>query len=293
MATTCKACDDPLILEIPDDEEDTGAGAGAGGGSGSTPQSVPDDLELPCGCHFHWQCLLDQSASVAASLQCPSCGSPLAANENAAGPSGATSSFPPTGSSSSSSSASILTRYTSEGGVDAHLDILPALTEEAYLAAHPAARPARALHVMCAEGDAEGIVDLLRHADADSDSNRQAEEEGAEPSHTIMPVPQLLRYQDPLAHGKSGLHLAVERGQEEVVWLLLWVASALPARAFPEAAVRVAQALGIQQRLGTAPAEDIRALTDGRGRTAEDVAVEMGEVWAAVLQSGALHPSNC
>ncbi|KAK7754011.1 hypothetical protein SLS62_004110 [Diatrype stigma] len=261
--TTCKACDDPLILEIQDDDEDTGAG------SSSAPQSVPDDLELPCGCHFHWQCLLDQAAEVATSLKCPSCGSPLA-------------------TTNTSASASIVTRYTSEGGVDADLDILPALAEEAYLAANPAARPARAFHVMCAEGDAEGIVDLLR----DADSNPSSNEEEEEPS---MPVPRLLRYQDPLAHGKSGLHLAVERGQEEVVWLLLWVASALPARAFPEAAVRGALALGLQQRPGTAPAEDIRALTDDRGRTAEAVATEIGAggPWAAVLPAGVLHPGNC
>lgn len=257
---TCKTCEDPLVLEVEDD--DTGES-----------QSVPDDLELPCGCHFHWQCLLDQSAEVAISLKCPSCGAQLAAN--AAGPS-STNPF-----LHSSSNVSIMTKYTSEGGADENLDILPTITEEAYLAANPEARPARAYHVMCGEGDIQGIIDVLRDADQTAG--------GDEP--TTMPVPQLIRYQDPLANMKSGLHLAVERGQEEVAWLLLWMASTLPTPVFPEAAVQAAQAMGIQ-RLDTSLSEDIRALRDDRGRTAEAVAAEMDGVWAALLQVNALHPSN-
>jgi hypothetical protein len=38
----------------------------------------------------------------------------------------------------------ILARYHNEGGVQENLDILPLVTEEAYLEANPAARPARA-----------------------------------------------------------------------------------------------------------------------------------------------------
>ncbi len=267
--TTCKACEDPLTLEVQD--EDTGES-----------QSVPDDLELSCGCHFHWQCLLDQHAPLAISLRCPSCGAQLAVT--GPGPSAINPAL------HASPNVSVPARYTSEGGVDESLDILPAIAEEAYLAACPEARPARAYHVMCAEGDVEGIVDVLRDADRADGGNGGWEEEEEEEEPATMEAPQLIRYQDPLGGMKSGLHLAVERGQEEVVWLLLWMASSLPAHAFPEAAVRAAQAQGIQ-RLDTGPLEDIRALRDDRGRTAEAIAAEMGGggVWAAALQVNALH----
>ena len=257
----CKVCNDPLIMEIEDED-------------GGVPQSVPDDLELrACGCHFHWQCFLDQSAEIAISLKCPSCGAELAANE--AGPS-VTNPFLRT-----SPGVSILTRYTSEGGVDEDLDILPTITEEAYVAANPGTRPARAYHVMCAEGDVEGIIDLLR----DAEQQQPDDQEGGEPP---MKAAQIIRYQDPLAGNKSGLHLAVERGQEEIIWLLLWMASSLPSHVFPEAAVQAAQAMGIQRPGGIPSAEDIRALKDDRGRTAEAVAAEIGgTAWAA-----ALHPGN-
>ncbi|CAJ2502660.1 Uu.00g100540.m01.CDS01 [Anthostomella pinea] len=260
-AATCKVCDDPLVLEVDDDEE---------GGNAET-QPVPDDLELSCGCHFHWQCLLDQSSEIAISLKCPSCDSQVAANT--AGPS-VTNPF-----LHASSGASILTRYKNEGGVQENLDILPAVTEEAYLEANPAARPARAFHVMCCEGDFGGIVELLRDAD---------QADGEEPT---MDPAQLLRYQDPLADKKSGLHLAVEKRQEEVVWLLLWIASSLSTETFPEPAMQAAQAMGLH-RPATSASDDIRSLRDDQGRTAETVAAEMGGVWAAMLQAGALHPGS-
>lgn len=36
---TCKACDEPLVFRLDDDD---------------SCHDVPDDLELRCGCHFHW-----------------------------------------------------------------------------------------------------------------------------------------------------------------------------------------------------------------------------------------------
>lgn len=48
MAAVCKACEDPLIITIDPDSEDED------NQTGDEPQNVPDDLELPCGCHFHW-----------------------------------------------------------------------------------------------------------------------------------------------------------------------------------------------------------------------------------------------
>ncbi|KAI2638800.1 hypothetical protein GGS26DRAFT_358424 [Hypomontagnella submonticulosa] len=255
----CQVCVQPLNLEVDDDD------------GSDEPQLIPDDLELSCGCHYHWQCLLDQAAELAISLKCPTCDTELAAN--IAGPS-STNQFLP-----STHGATILTRYTNEGGVQENYDILPAITEEAYLEANPEARPARAYHVMCSEGDVEGIVELLRDA------------EQADADEPMMNSSQLIRYQDPLGDSKTGLHLAVERGQEEVIWLLLWIASTLPTGAFPEPAVQTAQAMGIQ-RPSTLASEDIRALTDNQGRTAEAVAAQMGGIWTQVVESGVLHPGT-
>ncbi|KAI1183002.1 hypothetical protein F5B17DRAFT_156285 [Nemania serpens] len=256
--SVCRICEDPLVVEV--DDED---------GENANPPTVPDDLELPCACHFHWQCLLDQSADVVTSLKCPSCQSSLA--ENNAGSSATTSSLP------STSGVSILTRYTNEGGVQEGLDILPAITEEAYLEANPHARPARAFHVMCSEGDVDGIVDLLRDIDQD-------EEPALSPA-------QLIRYQDPLAGMKSGLHLAIEQGREEVVWLLLWIASPLRTDAFPGPLREIAEAMGLQ-RPDTPPFDDIRAIKDDRGRAAEAIAAERGEPWIALLQANVLRPGS-
>lgn len=261
MAATavCKICEDPLVVEV--EAED---------GENASPQTVPDDLEIVCGCHFHWQCFLDQSSDVASSLKCPSCQTLLA--ENSAGPS-TTSSF-----SRAISGVSILTRYTNEGGIQEGLDILPSIMEEAYLEANPEARPARAFHVMCGEGDVGGIVDLLRDID----------QEGGEPG---LPLAQLIRYQDPLANMKSGLHLAIEQGQEEIVWLLLWIASPLRTDAFPGPLREIAQAMGLQRPV-TSPSEDIRALKDERGRMAEAIAAEHEGPWVTLLQANVLQPGS-
>ncbi|KAI0151270.1 hypothetical protein BJ166DRAFT_386676 [Pestalotiopsis sp. NC0098] len=263
---SCKECEEPLLLEIEDDE------------SGAV-QAFPDDLELPCGCHFHWQCLMDHSSEVAMSLQCPACHGQLASNP--AGPS-VTNQFLHT-----SSGAKILTRYNNEGGLQEDLDILPEITEEAYLEANPEARPARAFHVMCSEGDVGGIVELLRALDRDHQQG--AGSSSAEDEEPSMDPMQLLRYQDPLNGSKSGLHLAVEKGQEEIVWLLLWLASPLSAEVFPPAAVEAAHAMGLQ-RPATAPANDIRLLQDESGRTAESVAAGMDGIWNAALEAGAFRP---
>ncbi|KAI1821395.1 hypothetical protein F4861DRAFT_473150 [Xylaria intraflava] len=256
----CKTCEDPLVVEVEDED-----------GSNADPQTVPDDLELICGCHFHWQCLLDQSSDVVMSLKCPSC--QLNVAENNAG-SSATNPFLQT-----ASGAPILTRYINEGGIQEGLDILPAIMEEAYLEANPQARPARAFHVMCSEGDVNGIVDLLR----DIDENEEEE--------SALSPGQLIRYQDPLNNLKSGLHLAIERGNEEVVWLLLWIASPLSTDAFPGPLREIAQAMGLQRPTATS-SDDIRFLRDDRGRTAEAIATEQDGPWVALLDANVLHPSS-
>ncbi|KAL6921660.1 hypothetical protein FSST1_005686 [Fusarium sambucinum] len=257
----CKVCEEALVLrlEIDDDEIEASGTAGPCIASNSL---VPDDLELSCGCHFHWQCLLDQSTDIALSLKCPSCSALLPINN--AGPS-VTNPF-----LSAPSGAAIITTYTNEGGVQEGLDILPSITEEAYLESYPEARPARALHVMCAEGDIGGIVELLRDASDD-----------------IEDMAPFVTYQDPLADMKSGLHLAIECKQEETLWLLLWLCSTIPTSSFPENARSVAEALDIG-RLSVNSEKDVRGLRDSYGRTAADIAQQQQGQWGSILQTGLL-----
>jgi hypothetical protein len=267
MAETCKACHDPLTLTV--DPDDSGVE--------DEEQTVPDDLLLPCGCHFHWQCLLDQSAAITSTLTCPSCTSYLPSNA-------------PGGSSSSSTQPPlnpvILTTYTNEGGVQPSLDIYPSLAEESFLTAHPEARPARALHTLAAEGDIQGMVEILSDADAD------AEDDSEEDGFTPLSATQLLTWRDPLNGGRSALHVALEARQEEVVWLLLWLGSTARREDFPDAVVQVAGAMGLPRRLEQSPgegAEDVRFVRDESGRTAGDVCLELGAPWTRLVEGGLFH----
>ncbi|OIW29142.1 hypothetical protein CONLIGDRAFT_618329 [Coniochaeta ligniaria NRRL 30616] len=195
-ALTCVACHDPLVMSVESDS-DSDSDAGQPGPSSSAQASsssaaqetVPDDLHLPCGCHFHWQCLLDQSPQIASTLSCPNCSTTLTPNP----------------------SSGIQAVYSSEGGQSEPVDLLPLVQEEAHLQTHTEERPGRALHTMAGEGDVEGIVSLLRDAE-DTPAERAA----------------LLRYRDPLGGGRNALHVAVENGKADAFWLLLWVASDLP-----------------------------------------------------------------
>lgn len=207
---------------------------------------------------------MDEASSIAISLKCPSCEAYFLANN--------------AGASSSNqfveaaSGAPILARYSNEGGVQENLDILPSITEEAYIQNNPEARPARAFHVMCSEGDVAGIVELLRDVHDE-----------------VSDVGSLVRYQDPLAEMRSGLHLAVANRQEEAVWLLLWLSSTMPSESFPPPARQVAESMGLG-RLSVQPDADIRALKDAQGRTAESVAQDDPEAWRILLEAGALSP---
>jgi hypothetical protein len=167
----------------------------------------------------------------------------------------------------------VLTRYYNEGGLQENLDILPLITEEAYLDANPAARPARAFMTMCGEGDIAGITEILKAIEEDSDEGD-------------MSPAELLRYQDPLDTLKTGLHVAIEKTQQEVVWLLLWLASNLQTRAFPKEVSQAAEVMGAGREM--AQGLDIRVLRDQQGRTAADVARGMGDTWAGLLVSGIL-----
>ncbi|KAK4032591.1 hypothetical protein C8A01DRAFT_50645 [Parachaetomium inaequale] len=265
MAETCKACHDPLTLTV--DPDDSGVE--------DEEQTVPDDLLLPCGCHFHWQCLLDQSSAITSTLACPSCTSYLPSNTS--------------GGSSSSSSATqppptpvILTTYTNEGGIQPSLDIYPSLAEESFLTAHPEARPARALHTLAAEGDIQGMVEILTDADEDGPNSDE------EATTTPLTATQLLTWRDPLNGGWSALHVALEARQEEVVWLLLWLGSAARREDFPDAVVQVAGAMELPRRLEQREAgeEDVRFVRDESGRTAGDVCLELGAPWTRLVEGG-------
>jgi hypothetical protein len=216
------------------------------------------------------QCLLDQSPKVSISLQCPWCRTSLISSPS--GPSDANRSFP----SGHTPVSQILTRYTNEGGIQENLDILPLITEEAYLDANPSARPARAFMVMCSQGDVGGILELLQTVQ---------EEHEDEPSS--MSPADLLRYQDPLDGVKSALHIAIENSQQEIVWLLLWLASSLPDDQFPVEAIRVAGSVNASRQTG-AGGVDVRGLRDTQGQTAGAIANAMGGTWTSLLQSGIL-----
>lgn len=163
--------------------------------------------------------------------------------------------------------------YTSEGGVEPDMDILPTITEEAYLESHPEARPARAFQVMCSEGDVEGMAELLAGLDQDA-------ADGAD-------VRSVLAYQDQLSGMKSGLHLAIEKQQIEVALLLLWLSSGVPTESFPPEVRQSAQSNGID-RLPVSTGGDIRQLQDGNGMTAGQIAGNIQGPWTPFLEAGLL-----
>lgn len=126
---------------------------------------------------------------------------------------------------------------------------------------------------MCAEGDISGIVELLK------------DQEDNEDEDSMSPA-EILRFQDPLDSSRTGLHVGIMREQEEVVWLLLWLASDLAPQAFPEEVSQTAQVMGAPR--DTARGVDIRSLVDEQGRRAEDMARSMGNTWALLLGGGVL-----
>ena len=297
--SVCKACSEPLYLEVdPDyeldqdsdddesmDQDDYNHGAsssssapqGQGQGQGGQPTQVPDDLLLPCSCHYHWQCLMDLSSTVALSLRCPSCNAYLPTNNNTS--SSSSSSTVPISSTNlilpTSQGHQILCQYHNEGGLQSNLDILPALTEEAFLSSNPSARPARAMHTMASEGDFAGIIELLTDVAAAEDDD---DEEGKQ-NNNITPS-ELLTFRDPLNEGKTALHLAVENGREEVFWLLLWLGSGLPTEVFPQEVVQVAHGVGVgERREHVGREEDVRFVRDERGRSVREVCAEVGGRW--------------
>jgi hypothetical protein len=194
--------------------------------------------------------------------ECPNCGKNIA-------------------STSSSGVQQVLCSLTNEGGLQTDLDILPLLTEESYLKAYPEDRKARAFLEFCREGDYKAVVDMLMSDEVEEDD--EDEEGDVEMSTTDDPskevgIDKLLRYQDPIGDMQSGLHAAVQAQSREVAWLLLLLASNLDLLEFPPQVYQEAEALGIMRGL-TEDKVDIRSLRDVNGKTAEDLAKEIGGVW--------------
>ncbi|KAL8322281.1 hypothetical protein RB597_008154 [Gaeumannomyces tritici] len=228
----CASCKDLLVLSTDEDAMEDGNNA-----------PVPDDLSLPCGCHFHWQCFLDSASDVAITLKCPSCGGYLPTNQ--AGPSTTNSVFP------ASQDVAIVTRYESEGGVQEDYNILP-----------------------------DELLVIIADVDSPAADDDDDDEAGG------LTVAQLLRYQDPLDDMKSPLHIAIEKNQAQVALLLLYMASGLPEDSFPGDALEVAKGLGLRRPTLASPEDDIRALKDANGRTAEEYAYQAGGPWIKFIEAG-------
>jgi len=48
MSGNCATCEEPLLVFVDSDSEAEDSKNAA------TPETIPDDIELTCGCHFHW-----------------------------------------------------------------------------------------------------------------------------------------------------------------------------------------------------------------------------------------------
>ncbi|KAF2011941.1 hypothetical protein BU24DRAFT_266827 [Aaosphaeria arxii CBS 175.79] len=255
--STCVSCNQPLVLELEEEEDDYSMEASSSGKApAAAPETVPDDLHLNCGCHFHWDCLL-QAYQI---TQCPNCNKDIT-------------------STSSTGQQQVLCNLHNEGGLQENLDILPLLTEESYLRAYPEDRKCRAFLEFCREGDFKAVIEMLRDDDdEDEDEEMDTGEEGAAPQRKIG-ADELLRYQDPIGDMQSGLHAAVQAGSREVAWLLLLLASKLDLLEFPPEVFQEAEALGVM-RDESEGKTDIRSLKDSNGKSAEDLAREVGGVWS-------------
>lgn len=210
----------------------------------------------------HRQCLLDAYSMT----ECPTCGKNLV-------------------TTSELGEQQLLCNLKHEGGIQERLDILPILTEESYLKAYPEERRSRAFLEFCGEGDVEAIVDLLQNHVDDDDDDKEGED--ASMGRDI----DVLRYQDQIGSGGSGLHIAVQNGQQEVAWLLLFLASDLGIDQFPAEVLEAAQRYGLQREERSGKV-DIRNLKDSEGRTAEQLAGSMEGIWDEWLGSNRLKTSD-
>ncbi|KAL8805623.1 MAG: hypothetical protein Q9200_005360 [Gallowayella weberi] len=119
--------------------------------------------------------------------------------------------------------------------------------------------------------------------DEDENAGMNTDEEGA-----AKPI-DILRYQDSLGSLSTGLHVAIRNGREEIVWLLLFLASSQELQSFPPDVIQAAETLGASREDQTGKV-DIRVLEDSEHRTAETLAQQLGGVWESWVHSRHLHP---
>ncbi|KAL6712862.1 hypothetical protein ACLMJK_009574 [Lecanora helva] len=264
----CVACEKPLTVFIEHDDDDD-EDRDMGNSSAGTGYDVDDDVQLQCGCHFHWECLLE-AYSV---NDCPHCG------KNAM-------------TMSSSGKQNLLCNIKNEGGQQQGVNILPMVTEEAYLRAYPEERRCQAFLDFCGQGDIEVLVGVFQVDEEDDD--KIDEEDGDDDMQRAEHVAGLdiLRYQNHAAGSLStGLHIAVRENRFEVAWLLLLLASTLTVSQFPSPVLQAAQGFNLQ-RDDQSGKIDIRSLKDSDGKTPEQRAIEMGGDWVEWVQSGRLRPPD-
>lgn len=259
MPSVCAKCSKPLELEVDNFDDDDDVEIGAAGPSEATPptDTVPDDVHLSCGCHLHWECLLDSYEIT----RCPCCEQDITSTPAAA-----------------SSAPQILVDLNNEGGLQHQIDIFPLLQEESYLRAYPEETKCRAFLEFCREGDHRAIAELLKSCSEAPEDDDDAPSKSAD---------EVLRYQDSIGDMQSGLHAAAAGGHREVAWMLLLLASNLPELEFPALVFQEAATLGVMREEQDGKV-DIRSLKDAHGRTAEDVARETGLVWNGWIGNGRL-----
>lgn len=245
----CASCKEPLTVEVELDDDDQGM---------TSTETVPDDVALQCGDHFHWQCLLD---SIFELSKCPACNTDISSHTEDA----------------DQRQQKVMASVVNEGGVQPELDLFPILQEELYLKTFPEERKPRAFLEFCREGDYRAAVSVLRPDDDDDEEDPEAE--GQQVKKPELDINAILRYRDPLADDQSALHAAVANGHREVAWLLLLLASSYPETEFPALVYQEAASLGIM-RAEQEDMSDIREFRDAKGRTAEDIALQSGDtIW--------------
>ncbi|CAK7205935.1 hypothetical protein SEUCBS139899_008715 [Sporothrix eucalyptigena] len=251
MASPCVACNEPLVFPNEDSIE------------------VPDDLQLPCGCHFHWQ--------------------PVASSSQVGA-----------GSSSSAAVAApetfqILTRYTNESGLQEGYDIYSDIADEAYYSTYPQFLRARPFLAMCSEGHIDGVIELCKEADGvaeeGDDEDDEMEDDGGDDTPAVQQVRSaaLLRHQDPLNQMATGLHVAIANDQIRIAYLLLYLASRLPLDQFPPELLQFAAQIQRPEQ-DIAENVDIRSLQTAQGETVEVFAQRKGGIWAQMAQRGIFSP---
>jgi|TARA_R110002003_G_scaffold104_21_gene8346 hypothetical protein len=127
---------------------------------------------------------------------------------------------------------------------------------------------------------------MLQDDEVEEDDEDEEMTDSDQPDKEVG-IDRMLRYQDPIGEMQSGLHAAVQAQSREVAWLLLLLASNLSLMEFPPLVFQEAEAMGIMRGL-TEDKVDIRSLRDANGKTAEDLANEIGGVWVGWTGNGRL-----